>query len=147
MPPEYRGHTDSAEGARHDLRRRLSVVGDFRIVVGAGPEQQFIGVERALSIEDRLAAKIDELGRGRPLGILAGRVTRLDAPGSGTDQMKFRHGSSVQLVGVWRGSGAPPPHKGFAVLTDAGSPHFNPIAGTPGHGGPPCLTKFFPFAG
>ncbi|MFL9907202.1 hypothetical protein [Paraburkholderia sp. RL17-337-BIB-A] len=68
----------------------------------AGSKQQFVSIERAVAIENRLAAQIDELRPGRRVGVFGTLLEHLDAPGNGPDKVTFRHGSRVQVFGKLR---------------------------------------------
>jgi len=60
MLAQHRGNADAADRARYHLGGRLRVVADFGIIVRPGPKQQLVGIQCAMTIENRLAAQIDK---------------------------------------------------------------------------------------
>ncbi|MFM0506150.1 hypothetical protein [Paraburkholderia sp. RL17-373-BIF-A] len=85
-----------------------------------GSKQQFVSIERAVAIEDRLAAQIDELRGGQRFSAFGGCVEHLDVPGSGLGLMVFRHGASGQVFGKLRSSdvSAGTAQQRYVLLTD-----------------------------
>ncbi len=59
MRAEHRRHTDLADRARHDMGDRLHVVAHVGAVFRAVAEQQFVGGERAVAVENRLTSDVD----------------------------------------------------------------------------------------
>ena len=70
--PQHRRHADPAERVRDHLRGRLHVVADIGVVMRAGSKQQLVRMERAVAIENRLTAEVDELHGGAWLGVVGG---------------------------------------------------------------------------
>jgi hypothetical protein len=90
--PQHRRQPDLADRARNHVRCRLHVVEDQRAILGAVAKQQFIGVQGAVAIEDRLATEEDafRLAMAARAGAGMGGVTRI--------AFNARHGTNYRTA-------------------------------------------------